>query len=247
MNITGKTQKALLISDFGFRILTVVRHVPNFSVFRLLFSVFCLLSSVFCLFLLSGCAKEQQIEIADKGICVAGLDKPAVMQVAEDVLAEMHFAIEKSDANNGLIRTHPLPGAQFFEFWRSDNVGTFNSAEANLHSIRRIVELRISQPPPTASGDRQSKDVSVNCVVKVERLSLPEQEVSSSSRAYKMFSTSTSAMQKIRFSLQQQAGMAWVDLGQDKPLEAEILKRISSMLDARCSSLGIEYRESSIE
>jgi hypothetical protein len=200
-------------------------------------SVFCLLSSVFCLFLLSGCAKEQQIEIADKGICVAGLDKPAVMQVAEDVLAEMHFTIEKADANNGLIRTSPLSGAQFFEFWRSDNVGTFNSAEANLHSIRRIVEIRIGQ---------KDKDVSVNCVVLVERLSLPEQEVSSS-RAYQMFSTSTAAMQRIRFSPQQQAGMAWVDLGQDKPLEEEILKRISSMLDACCSSLGIEYRESSIE
>jgi hypothetical protein len=201
-------------------------------------SVFCLLSSVFCLFVLSGCANEQQIEIADKGICVAGLDKPAVMQVAEDVLAEMHFAIEKSDANNGLIRTHPLSGAQFFEFWRSDNVGTFNSAEANLHSIRRIVEIRIGQ---------KDKDVSVNCVVKVERLSLPEQEVSSSSRAYQMFSTSTSAMQKIRFSLQQQAGMAWVDLGQDKPLEAEILKRISLMLDAHRQISSIENRVSSIE
>jgi hypothetical protein len=201
-------------------------------------SVFCLLSAVFCLFVLSSCAKEQQIEIADKGICVAGLDKPAVMQVAEDVLAEMHFAIEKSDANNGLIRTHPLSGAQFFEFWRSDNVGTFNSAEANLHSIRRIVEIRIGQ---------KDKDVSVNCVVKVERLSLPEQEVSSSSRAYQMFSTSTSAMQKIRFSLQQQAGMAWVDLGQDKPLEAKILKRISLMLDAHRQISSIENRVSSIE
>jgi hypothetical protein len=205
MNITGKTQKVLLISDFGFRISD--------------FAAFCLLSSVFCLFLLSGCAKEQQIEIADKGICVAGLDKPAVMHVAEDVLAEMHFTIEKADANSGLIRTSPLSGAQFFEFWRSDNVGTFNSAEANLHSIRRIVEIRIGQ---------KDKDVSVNCVVKVERLSLPEQEVSSSARAYKMFSTSTSAMQKIRFSLQQQAEMAWVNLGQDKQLAAEILRRIEA-------------------
>jgi len=210
-------------------------------------SVFCLLSSVFCLFVLSGCAKEQQIEIADKGICVAGLDKPAITQVAEDVLAEMQFAIEKADANSGLIRTHPLSGAQFFELWRSDNIGAFNWAEANIQSIRRIVEIRISQPPPTASGDRQGKDVSINCVVLVERLSLPEQEVSSSSRAYQMFSISTSSMQKIRFSPQQQAGMAWVNLGQDKPLEEEILKRISLMLDARRLISSIENRESIIE
>ena len=166
------------------------------------------------------------------------MDKPAVMQVAEDVLAEMHFAIEKADANSGLIRTHPLSGAQFFELWRSDNIGAFNWAEANLQSIRRIVEIRIG---------RKDKDVSVNCVVLVERLSLPEQEVSSSSRAYQMFSTSTSSMQKIRFSPQQQAGMAWVNLGQDKPLEEEILKRISLMLDARRLISSIENRESIIE
>ena len=201
-------------------------------------SVFRLLFSAFCLFALSGCAKQQQYEAAAAQLCVKDLDKPVVMEVAEDVLSKMHFTIEKADANSGLIQTSPLSGAQFFEFWRSDNVGAFNSAEANLQSIRRIVELRIGQ---------KDKDVSVNCVVLVERLSLPEQEDSSSSRAYQMFSTSTAAMQRIRFSPQQQAGMAWVDLGQDKPLEAEILKRISSMLDARRSSLGIEYRESSIE
>ena len=193
----------LSISDFGFRISD--------------FAAFCLLFSIFCVFFLSGCAKEQRSEVYAKGICVSGLDKSAVMQTAEDVLAEMHFTIEKSDANSGYIRTRPLPGAQFFELWRSDNVGAFNSAEANLQSIRRIVEIRIGQ---------QGKDVSINCVVLVERLSLPEQEVSSSSRAYQMFSISTSALQRIRFSPQQQAQMAWVDLGHDKPLEAEILKRI---------------------
>jgi len=133
----------------------------------------------------------------------------------------MHFALEKADANSGLIRTSPLSGAQFFEFWRSDNVGGFNSAESNLHSIRRTVELNI-----TPVGDI----LCLGCTVRVQRLSLPESEVSSSGRAYRMFSKSTASLQKLTLDPKQKAGMAWVDLGQDSHLAAEILKRIERQI-----------------
>ena len=177
--------------------------------------------------LLAGCAETQRYEAAEQ-ICAENIDKLEAMQIAEEVLAKMHFTIEKADAESGFIRTRPLPGAQFFEFWRSDNVGAFNRAEANLHSIRRIVELDISH---------QDGTVSISCDVKVYRLSLPEHPVSSSARAYEMFSESSSSLQRIRLNPEQKEGMAWVNLGRDRQLEAEILKRISSMLD-------IEYRES---
>jgi hypothetical protein len=188
------------ISDFGFRI------------FRW---------PLVCVLLLAGCAKQQQYETAAEPLCVTGLEKIAVMKVAEDVLCEMHFAIEKADADRGLIRTRPLPGAQFFELWRSDNVGGFNSAESNLHSIRRTVELNITQ---------QNEKLSLGCNVKVQRLSLPEREVSSSGRAYQMFSESTDSLQKLTLDPQQKAGMAWVDLGQDSHLAAEILNRIERQI-----------------
>jgi len=182
--------------------------------------VFSLWSLVFGL-LLSGCARQQQYEVATEPFCVTGLEKIAVMKAAEDVLAEMHFTIEKADANSGLIRTGPLSGAQFFEFWRSDNVGAFNSAEANLHSIRRTIELNITQ---------QDEKLCLGCNARVQRLSLPEQQVSSSSHAYQLFSLSNASLQKLKLNPQQKAGMAWVDLGQDKHLATEILKRIESAL-----------------
>ena len=196
------------------------------------------------LLLLAGCAETQRDEAVEPPLlaCAANrggtearqrrvliqtqrcwVDKVQAMQIAEDVLAKMRFTIEKADAQSGLIRTRPLPGAQFFEFWRSDNVGAFNCAEANMHSIRRIAELNIKQ---------QDEGLSIGCDVKVYRLSLPEHEVSSSARAYEMFSESSSLLQVIRLNPEQKAGMAWVNLGRDKRLEAEILKRISSMLDA---------------
>lgn len=172
------------------------------------------------LLLWAGCAEQQRYEAAEP-ICMDNVDKHQAMEVAEDVLANMHFTIEKADIESGLIKTKPLPGAQFFEFWRSDNVGANNSLEANLHSIRRTVELNIS---------RQNNRLCIDCNVAVQRLSLPEHEVSSSGRAYEMFSKSSSSLQKIRLNPEQEANMAWIDLGRDEQLAAEILKLIENRI-----------------
>lgn len=172
------------------------------------------------LVLLAGCAQQQQYEAVEP-ICVQDMNMADVMQIAEDVLAKMHFTIEKADLKSGLVRTRPLPGAQFFEFWRSDNVGAFNCAEANLHSIRRIVELHINQ---------QGKKLCIDCDVKVQRLSLPERQVGSSALAYRMFSQSTPSMQKLKFDPEQKAAMAWIDLDRDAMLATEILKRIEKQI-----------------
>jgi len=187
--------------------------------------------------LLAGCAKEQQYG-AVKPICVENINKLQAMEVAEDILVKMHFTIEKADTTGGFIRTRPLSGAQFFEFWRSDNVGAGNWLESNLHSIRRVVELNMSEQDegPPQSGNR----LCINCDVQIYRLSLPERRVSSSARAYDMFSKSSPALQRIELNPEQKEKMAWIDLGKDTQLAAEILKRISSMLD-------IENRESSDE
>ena len=191
--------------------------------------------------LLAGCAEQQQYG-AVKPICVENINKLQAMEMVEDVLAKMHFTIEKADAETatldvdtpcwrGFIRTRPLPGAQFFEFWRSDNIGADNWLESNLHSIRRVVELNMSE---------QDEGLCINCDVQIYRLSLPERRVSSSARAYDMFSKSSPALQRIELNPEQKESMAWIDLGKDTQLTAEILKRISSMLD-------IENRESSNE
>jgi hypothetical protein len=124
----------------------------------------------------------------------------------------------------GIIRTRPLPGAQFFEFWRSDNVGTENSVEANLHSLRRAAELSLTE---------QNAQLCIGCNVKVQRLSLPEFEVSSSSRAYEMFSKSTAKMQELILHHEQEREMEWLDMGQDTRLSTEILKRIEAKLKVK--------------
>jgi hypothetical protein len=179
-----------------------------------------LLSACAALSLLAGCAEPYRNETVEQ-ICPVGLNKQQAMKIAEDVLGEMHFSIAKSDANLGIIKTRPLSGAQFFEFWRKDNVGSFNSTEANLHSIRRIAEININQ---------QDSHLCIRCNVNVQRLHLPERELHSRARPYDMFSRSSPTRQRLKINPDQKKGMAWVDLGNDPELATVILKRIENKI-----------------
>ncbi|UCE98752.1 MAG: hypothetical protein JSV82_06060 [Planctomycetota bacterium] len=180
------------------------------------------------LLLSPGCAETQQFKVVEQ-ICVGDISKPEAMQAVEDVLGEMHFTIEKTDVEHGQIKTRPLSGAQTFEFWRSDNVGAFNSAEANLHSLRRTVKLDINQ---------QGEQLCIGCNVKTQKLSLPESQISSSSQAYGMFSKSCPSIQKLVLKPAQKSGMGWVDVGEDDRLATKILKRV----EVRISNLQKEER-----
>jgi hypothetical protein len=161
-----------------------------------------------------GCAGPKHVVPPD----LNGASRAQIMRAAEHTLGRMHFTIEKLDAEQGIIRTQPLRGAQAFEFWRSDNVGLHNAAEANLHSIRRVVEVRITE---------DQGRMSVDCHVQVQRLSLPENEVASISQAFQMHSTSVGGVQTLKLSPRQSQAMAWIDLGQDDRLAAKILRAIT--------------------
>jgi hypothetical protein len=175
--------------------------------------------AVFCVIMLyaGGCAAYKYMQTEDR-FCGSAVSKAEAMTAAEQVLAGMQFEIEKLDTEAGYIRTQPLAGAQTFEFWRGDNVGSFNRAEADLHSIRRTVELTVSE---------QAGQLCVNCNATTQRLSVAGEQTAE--RSYRAMSGQTS-IQKI--SHEQKGNMTWLDLGRDSQLETEILKRIESRLTA---------------
>jgi hypothetical protein len=180
-----------------------------------------------CALMAAGCTQQNstplRVKVQGSALYVEqdqGIGTADLMEVAEDVLANMYFTIDKADTDSGLIRTRPLSGAQFFEFWRSDNAGTDNALAANLHTIRRTVTLDISQ---------EGQELRIGCNVQAQRLSLPERQVSSSTtRVYGMFSQSSQSLQKLKLNPEQKKEMAWIDLDRDSRLEAEILKRIET-------------------
>ncbi len=164
-------------------------------------------------------------------VCEEAVAKAEVIQAAEYVLTRMQFPIEKLDAEQGIVRTRPLRGAQFFEFWRSDNVGAYDYAEAGLQSIRRSVELRVK---PEDRGQRPENGVEarlcVGCTVAVQRLSLPGNEVAGVSAAYGIYARNTPTLRRVEANRQPRRAMAWVDLGPDPALAARILERIDKRL-----------------
>jgi len=178
-----------------------------------------------CALVLAGCAQPQRETTAGQ-VYVRDIGKAETMAIVEDVLANMHFTIEKADIQSGVIRTRPLSGAQFFELWRSDNVGPDNSFQANLHTIRRIAELDVSQ---------NAGQVRIGCIVRVQRLSLPERDISSSARGYEMFSRSSSVVQRLELYPEQGKNKAWIELRNDVPLAKEILSRIEARIASRTS------------
>ena len=166
--------------------------------------------------LLFGCAAKQQTQPVSQ-ICIPLTDKAIIVQAAEEVLSKMNFKIEKADPCQGFVKTHPLSGAQWFEFWRSDNVGSFNKTEANIQSIRRTVELNISP---------QADKLCVDCIAGVQRLSLPERNLTGNTRAYGLFTKSNKTQQNLLLDSEQKKNVEWVELGRDTALETEILKRL---------------------
>jgi hypothetical protein len=183
------------------------------NIVRVLFTV----SAVSALAAMAGCAEPQAFQ-APEPLRLHDVAYADVMQAAEKTLDQMHFVIDKLDAEQGIIRTEPLRAAQFFEFWRCDSTDLSSALEANLHTIRRSAELQIRE---------DDGRVLVDCTVRVERLSLPENEMASMSQAYQMHSQSTASTQRLQLSPRQRAGMAWVELGQDSGLEARILEAIA--------------------
>ena len=164
------------------------------------------------LFFFVGCGVQQQVAPSEP-LCLQA-NKAELMAVAENVLKNMNFVIEKYDIEQGFIKTRPLRAGQFPELWRRDNAGSFNSAEANLHSIQRIVELNARQ---------KNGQICLRCKVQTRRLSMTKPEVVNIDDLSRTFTSTSGALMELE---PQSESMEWIDLGADHFLERKILEQI---------------------
>ncbi len=167
-----------------------------------------------------GCVQQKRVEPLGQ-TCIQGVEKKAVMEAIEDLIFERGFSTEKYDEDMGVVISEPLRGGQWFEFWQKDNVGSFNRAESNLHSIRRLVRFDVS------SADNRT---CVECRVLQQRLNLPEKETRGSSEISGIFTQSGTSMQELEIGEERAEEMEWVELGRDVRLENEFLKTIKEKL-----------------
>lgn len=179
------------------------------------------ISLLFCfLFLMfAGCSRQVTYQERNQ-ISLNCADKTQAMAKAEKVLTKMQFSVAKFDPESGVIQCRPLRGAQWFEFWRKDNVGKFNKAEANLHTLRRIVTVEMME---------QGGQLIIKCDALTQKLDLTDKKDAKrrrgGSQVYDLLSDSGEKMQTLNM---EEKKMTWIDLGQDRQLEAEILTRIEN-------------------
>jgi len=161
----------------------------------------------------SGCSSEIAVE-SGAPVCMSADSIDQAMKLCEDVLVKMHFEIEKFDTDKGYIKTRPLRGAQFFEFWRKDNAGSKNAAMSNQHSVLRTAQLQVTE--------NQGK-FCVECSVDMRRLSIEEAELADNSINTGIFSGGSRTFQKLH---PEKEKLDWIDMGSDSELEKRILGRI---------------------
>ena len=162
-----------------------------------------------------GCGKQQTQPV--EKLCLTNLDKKTAMEKSGKALSGMNFTIEKFDVEQGYISTRPIAGAQWFEFWKSDNAGSYNASESNIQSIRRTAELNFSG---------ENNNICIDCNVLTQRLYMPPRENTAETKAYDMFTKSGESRQTLTLNKDQIDEMQWIDLGNDFPLAEKILQKI---------------------
>ena len=133
-------------------------------------------------------------------------------------LRKHHFAPDRQDRRLGILTSHPTVSMQFFEPWRRDAPGLYQFAEANLSTIRRIVEIRIEV------ADRSSDAYQVAVQVDKYRYSAPERQVTTASGALQIFGERLPTTTGER--LPHEGSVHWAKLGRDERLELSLLGQI---------------------
>lgn len=125
------------------------------------------------------------------------------------------------DREIGRIETRRSTGGQWFEIWRSDVIGGYQSLESTLHTIGRTATITLD---PVDGADQQTL---VTVDVRKERYSAPERQVTTASGALGIYSETVPTYAGNRG----RAGRfeTWVPLGRDPLLEQRLLEELSAL------------------
>lgn len=164
------------------------------------------------------------------------VDRDAFFDETLTVLRESDFRPQQLDRVEGVAIAGPSTGGRWFEFWRLDNQDPYQALENNLHTIRRLVIVRVSP----ASGPTTQPEVSgeifatpapadqlyrVGVTVEKSRYSAPDRQLTTAVGSMAIYSSRLPTEEGLRNA--RAAGEHWVPLGRDQALEELLLARIA--------------------
>lgn len=148
-------------------------------------------------------------------------DREGFIDATLTLLRERDFPLERVDREEGIAVTRPSTGKQWFEFWRPDSIGGYQLCESSIHTIRRIVTVRMVPEDPESPGENYRVSVQVD----KERYSAPERQVTTASGALAIYSERLPTTEGLLAARVE--GEHWVPLGRDALFEAYLLEQIA--------------------
>lgn len=146
-------------------------------------------------------------------------DYDAFIDNSLTLLREFDFVPQRVDRTAGEIVTLPTTSGQWFEFWRGDVIGAYQSLESSLHTVRRSVAINLARDAEGPEGDYR-----VAVTVAKTRYSAPDRQVTTPSGALAIYSDRLPTTEGLKKSATR--GEHWVELGRDGLLEARLLARL---------------------
>ncbi len=142
-----------------------------------------------------------------------------------DSLEGRGFEIDRRDRRFGLIVSEPVVGKQFFEFWRNDTADLHELLNSSLHTIRRMVTIRIAKQGPM--------QFQVNVEAHAQRVSLPGDQLDNAAEAFELLGRQGVPTSPTRSDyLSPRAEPIWVDIGRERALEQAIMRDIVRRLES---------------
>ncbi len=166
-------------------------------------------------------------------------DYEAFVDSSLSTLRLYDFKPDRVDRVGGLIVTAPTTSGQWFEWWRVDSLGAYQTCEASLHTTRRIVTVNIVpaaadtgvapvpepvETSPTTAPTGGTYRVAVQ--VDKQRYSAPERQITTASGALAIYSERTPTVEGLRGPRSRR--VEWVPLGRDGLLESFLLAKLAA-------------------
>lgn len=183
---------------------------------------------------LAGCQAPPQPEGATD-LVVRIADREAFFDDTLTRLREADFPPRYADRAEGVVIAGPTTSGQWFEWWRVDAPGAYQSLESSLSTIRRTVTVRLSPADGGAAaaggGELGGGPYRLSVQVDKERYSAPERQATTALGAMAIYNERLPTTEGLRNA--RSVGEHWIPLGRDALLEAHLLDRIASVAGVR--------------
>lgn len=189
--------------------------------------------------LLAGCAAPAQPSGPSSQRMIIP-DREKFIDAALTILREHDLQPDRVDWSSGEIVTQPTTSGQWLEFWRVDSQGAYQQLESSLHTVQRVVTVRLeppespsAEPAPATQPDAielgvDGEEVRVVVEVKKLRYSAPERQVTTASGALAIYSERLPTTEGLFAA--GRGDDSWTPLGRDPLLERYLLDRLSGAL-----------------